>query len=361
MRMRVVPPRPRSLTFAPSVDSIAISELLSACTFNIVASGSAITAESFLPANSAIDAAETTTVNLTLRNTGTAGTTALSAVLLSSDGVLDPGPPQVYGAILPGGTAAKPFTFRADPLLGCGGVLTATLQLSEGSTDLGTVAFKILLAGNRLTILSENFDGVTAPLLPPGWSTSKTDASPTLGLHRRDSGHAPNTALINAPEPLSDKRLDSPVFFIKSAAAQLSFRHFNLNQTGFDGGVLEISLNGGAFTDILARRRFVLNGYDGVISPATGIPAGRLAWTVTQGGFRTSTVNLPASAAENVQLRWRFGSDNATASAGWQWITVTVSDILFPAITTSSPRAQRLPRKVLRPQMESSIRAKTFR
>ena len=133
------------------VDSIAVTELLSACTYNVIASGSAVTAESFLPGNGAIDAGEKATVDFTLRNTGTAGTTALVATLLQSGGVLDPGSPQSYGAILPGGgTATQSFTLRADPLLGCGGVMTATLQLKEGSTDLGTVAFKFLLAGNRV-------------------------------------------------------------------------------------------------------------------------------------------------------------------------------------------------------------------
>src|SRR5207249_4462764 len=59
--------------------------------------------------------------------------------------------------------------------------------------------------------------------------------------------------------------------------------------------------------------------------------AGRQAWPVSQGGFRTTIVKLPAAAAgKNVKLRWRFGSDNATTSAGWRVDTVSISEVLFP-------------------------------
>ena len=77
---------------------------------------------------------------------------------------------------------------------------------------------------------------------------------------------APNDAFINGPDPLGDKRLDSPAFLVKTATAQATFRHWNILQAGFDGGVLEISLDGGAFVDILAAGgTFVTTPYDAVI------------------------------------------------------------------------------------------------
>ena len=56
---------------------------------------------------------------------------------------------------------------------------------------------------------------------------------------------------------------------ITSASAQVSFRNnFNLEST-FDGGVLEISINGGAFSDIVAAGgSFVSGGYTSTISTA---------------------------------------------------------------------------------------------
>jgi len=58
-----------------------------------------VTAESFSPANGAIDAGETVTVNFTLLNIGAGATTDLVSTLLPTGGVLTPNGPQHYGAI----------------------------------------------------------------------------------------------------------------------------------------------------------------------------------------------------------------------------------------------------------------------
>src|SRR5581483_7245983 len=115
-----------------------------------------------------------------------------------------------------------------------------------------------------------------------------------------------------APDPsnVSDNSLTSPSFMIASTNAQLTFRHYYSAENTYDGGVLEISINGGAFTDILtAGGTFGGNsGYTQTISPSFSNPlAGRQAWSGDSGGFVPVTVTLPASAAgQSVRLRWRF-------------------------------------------------------
>ena len=69
------------------------------------------------------------------------------------------------------------------------------------------------------------------------------------------------------PAVVSDKRLDSPRIPITSSIAQVTFRNnYNLEASPpsfFDGGVLEISIGGGAFTDIIgAGGSFVAGGYN---------------------------------------------------------------------------------------------------
>src|SRR6185295_19223621 len=110
------------------------------------------------------------------------------------------------------------------------------------------------LAGNQLTVFSENFDGVTAPTLPAGWIASNPDASPVLWVTSATGSvdTPPNVAFVTAPEVVSDKRLDSPAILIHTTTAQLKFTHAHVFQTALDGGVLEISIDGGAFVDILA-------------------------------------------------------------------------------------------------------------
>ena len=107
----------------------------------------------------------------------------------------------------------------------------------------------------------------------------------------------PNDAFVDDPAVVSDKRLDSTLLTV-GIAGQLTFRHqwaFEGNPTPFDGGVLEISINGGAFTDILtAGGSFVAGGYTGTIAAAFGNPlASRQAWTGTQAAYLTTIVNLP--------------------------------------------------------------------
>ncbi|MBC7930729.1 MAG: proprotein convertase P-domain-containing protein [Rubrivivax sp.] len=104
--------------------------------------GSALTAESCAPATGAIDPGETVTVDLSLENNGSAPTSNLVATLLATGGVTNPSGPQNYGAIPIGGSSVtRPFTFTADAVLACGGTLTATLQLQDGATDLGTATY----------------------------------------------------------------------------------------------------------------------------------------------------------------------------------------------------------------------------
>ena len=105
--------------------------------------------------------------------------------------------------------------------------------------------------------------------------------------------------------------------------------HFHRRQyeleSGFDGMVLEISINGGAFSDITTGgNAFVAGGYNGTISTGFSSPiAGRSAWTGLSGGttgapaYITSTINLPAGAAgQNIKLKWRAASDSSVVASG---------------------------------------------
>jgi subtilisin-like proprotein convertase family protein len=108
------------------------------------APGAAVVAEACGTGNGAIDPGETVTVSLPLRNVGTANTSNLVATLQSGGGVTSPGPAQSYGVVVAGGPAvARSFTFTASGA--CGGTVTATLQLQDGASNLGTVSYTFTL------------------------------------------------------------------------------------------------------------------------------------------------------------------------------------------------------------------------
>jgi N-acetylneuraminic acid mutarotase len=95
-----------------------------------------ITAEGCGTPNNAPDPGETLTVALPITNTGDIPSTNLTATLLATGGVTNPGPPQNYGAVPPGGgTVTKNFTFTVDPNTSCGGSITLTWTIADGATN----------------------------------------------------------------------------------------------------------------------------------------------------------------------------------------------------------------------------------
>jgi len=91
----------------------------------------------------------------------------------------------------------------------------------------------------------------------------------------------------------------------------------------FDGAMLEISVAGGAFQDIVAAGgTFVTGGYTRTISALYQNPLGnRACWSGDSFGFMTTTVTLPAAAGQTVNLRFRQGTDKANQLppyTGWR-------------------------------------------
>jgi hypothetical protein len=192
-------------------------------------------------------------------------------------------------------------------------------------------------------VLSENFDGVTAPALPASWTTSTSGVAGVLwvtssaGTPAPPSFSSPNAAFVPDNSNIGDNILETPSIAISTAAAQLIFRNNYDMESGFDGGVLEIAIGAGAYQDIIAAGgSFVSGGYNGTISTAFGNPlAGRQAWTNVSGGFITTTVNLPASAAgQNIKLRFRQGTDNSVADVGWRIDNVVVAGGTLPVLVS---------------------------
>jgi subtilisin family serine protease len=179
---------------------------------------------------------------------------------------------------------------------------------------------------------TENFDGVTPPALPPDWTATNAQGPPPLwvtsnfGVPIPPAYSPPNAAFIDDPDVVSDKRLDSKHFsFFEVFAARLTFRHnFNLEASdinpdlGFDGGVLEISTDGGNTFQYVPPSAFHMGGYNRTISTDRGSPiAGLQAWSGNSEGFITSVVDLPSVVTDG-RIRWRMASDTTGLSEGWR-------------------------------------------
>jgi hypothetical protein len=129
--------------------------------FVIVPSMTFLVSESGGVTNGGIESGETVVINFEVRNVGALPTTNLVGTLLATGGVTPLSPARTFGSgvVEPNGAAVgAAFTFAASGTPGS--LLTATIQLQDGSFDLGTINFTIPL-GNNVRFTS------TSPIVIP--------------------------------------------------------------------------------------------------------------------------------------------------------------------------------------------------
>lgn len=297
----------------------------------VLSNGGSTVASESCSTDGRFDPGETVTINLCVTNTGGAPTTNLIGTLQATGGVVSPSAPQNFGAVPPNGVpVCRSFTFTVNPALACGSNVVLTLNLQDGASSFGPFTYNYG-SGSPIIGLAENFDGVTAPALPAGWAaTNATGAAPLWVTSTATPDSAPNAAFVDDPAALSDKQLTTPAVNFSGASAFIQFRNnFNL-ESGFDGGVLEVSVNNGAFVDVtsLAGASFISGGYTAAISTGFSSPiAGRSAWTGNSGGYITTRVNLGGSlAGQSARFRFRMGSDTSVAGTGWRVDNVQIEN-----------------------------------
>jgi plastocyanin len=254
----------------------------------------------------------------------------------------------------------------------CGLGMTGVIHVAPGPTPtpIPTPSCPPPTRCYEVVVVSENFDNVTPPALPPDWLATNAQGPPPLwvtsnsGLPVPPADTLPNAAFIDDPDTVSDKRLDSLQFFFGVLSPQITFRHnFNLEASdvdpnlGFDGGVLEISTDGGnTFQDILdAGGSFVAGGYNRIISNDRGSPiAGRQAWSGNSKGFITTMVNLPF-VANTIRLRWRMASDTSGSSEGWRVDTLYGAGCAPLPCPTPSPTPSPTPTPPITPTSTPTV------
>jgi hypothetical protein len=121
-----------------------------------------------------------------------------------------------------------------------------------------------------------------------------------------------------------DAGLISPAILL-SAQSELRFRHWLQSEvfgtypdSAYDGGIVELSLNGGAYTRITPvgnypkRYRTVAGGGNPFTGPLPGVPcfAGTINWA-------EAVFDLSAYADSSARFRFRFSSDVNTTQEGW--------------------------------------------
>jgi uncharacterized repeat protein (TIGR01451 family) len=172
------------------------------------------------------------------------------------------------------------------------------------------------------TLLDEQVTG-TAGTIPTGWTAASTTTS-VWTTHNTRSKSAPNSFFTPNRTTVSDQTLalTSPIVF-DANPPELSFWHWINSESGWDGGVVEITTNNGTtWTDLGSR--MTTNGYNGSLGASGNALSGRNAFTGNSNAFIRTAVDLSSYAGQSVRFRFRFGSDESVAVTGWN-----IDDILL--------------------------------
>jgi hypothetical protein len=228
--------------------------------------------------------------------------------------------------------------------------ITDNQGLSDTATVSITVSDECVVTGGGY---SDDFESGapgwfvdTAVLTPPSqsWVLLSPDPFATSGT---TVWHTDANAQDPTADTSKDVRLVSPEQTV-SATTHLTFFHRFNTEVGFDGGVLEVSTDGGAtWQDVEdAGGSFVAGGYNDTLSPGSGFAlSGRDAWggqSSSLTGMDSVDVNLGALAGETIKVRFRFGQDQLsnTPGGGWWIDDVAFSNLLEPCVGTQPPVAQ---------------------
>ncbi len=167
-----------------------------------------------------------------------------------------------------------------------------------------------LLRPSAVCSLRQDFDDGA-----PGWSHSAALGRDAWRIEAPAFARTPpNAWFLPGADEFSDVALVSPVFQVPPRSFLAFWHTYDLEST-FDGAVVEISVDGGSWTDLGSRIR--RGGYTSVLVPPNPI-AGRRAWSGGSIGPMTRVViDLEDWGSAFAQVRFRAVSDASVGGAGW--------------------------------------------
>ena len=186
-----------------------------------------------------------------------------------------------------------------------------------------------------------------------GWTTPAGTGTNTWAILTTNPYAGANHYRGAGTAGVTDQRLVSPAVALPTGQnpVVLKFWHApNLEANGatacYDGGVLEVSTNGGTTWTYVPNASLLVGPYrSGTVSGSFGNPlAGLNAWC---GGssYMQTIADLSAYAGQTVQFRMRIGTDSSVSATGWDVDNVMVQSCVAGAnaVLDPSPDATVLP------------------
>lgn len=300
-----------------------------------------------------LDAGETGTVTVSIQSNGTRDLTDPITVALSTDGdaSFPDGSTVTFPAVSPDGssTASFPITLNSAPTAD---KLNLKLKFPQSGAKKNTV-----IEPDKLTLsYSVNYDlqphvysndGLNRPLASvadwnnkflsgTGDSWAIVKSVDLFGVDLSGKGwYIPDNGVA------SDVVLASPKIKVGSTAFSVSFNHyFQFERAGtlgdgtpvsYDGGVMEISIDGAPWVDVTAAGgTFTAGGYNGLIivfDEANGRPG----FASYADDYLPATIDFGTSlAGKAIRFRFRAASDANTGEFGWFIDAIKVTGATTP-------------------------------
>ncbi|MEO6690044.1 MAG: hypothetical protein ABIS07_02410, partial [Dokdonella sp.] len=187
-------------------------------------------------------------------------------------------------------------------------VSTFTTQGAPGDCSIGT---------DTVTVFSDDVEsGVN------GWVHTAATGTDTWTINTDHPASPTHSWFVLDPASVSDQRLTSPVIAVPADVDALTLQFENqrdIENNGadacYDGGILEVALDGGTFAQVPGSQ-LLTDPYTGPVSTQYSNPiGGQSAWCAQQ-AYTHSVVDASSYAGHSVQFRFRLASDTSATRAG---------------------------------------------
>jgi hypothetical protein len=252
------------------------------------------------------------------------------------------------------------FRFFVDPSVPCGSKIDFLLEVTTNEGVQG-IPFDIRVgAGVTTPVLSESFDGVTAPALPAGWSSSFVTGTVNPWVTSTTfSSSGPNSAFCADISTTSLNRLISPSITVPANCDLLDIRfdvthniEDDVERKAWDGALLRVEINDGSVQTVLAGAfaelfepfyPWQMNRQSSSSQPLQDLSC----WSsnVTP-NFNNVHIQFPGLAGTTVRFFWDMGTDGFAGTPTGMFIdNVTISCVSFECdCTPTGIEPAQLPR-----------------
>ncbi|MBK8929290.1 MAG: M36 family metallopeptidase [Chitinophagaceae bacterium] len=212
-------------------------------------------------------------------------------------------------------------------------VVSFPVNITSGNSQLYSFTVRIN-NGTYFPPVNLFEDNVPNSSISSGWQATSTTS--TNWVSDNAISYSPPYAYFSGnPDVTSDERLLTTADIALGATPpNLSFWNWFVSESSYDGGVVEISTNGGTSWSDIGASNFITGGYTGIMDGST-LLSGRPAFTGNSYGFKKSVVNLGPYANQNVRFRFRFTTDEGTNLIGWRIDDIAVKKTAVVEITSN--------------------------